>query len=54
LQDDQAHEIIEDSKDEEFLVDSQHGLTMQHIHLHCGLELCQMGFGFPALPVQFG
>jgi hypothetical protein len=52
LQDDQAHQIIEDSKDEEFRVDPQHGFTMQHIHLHRGLELCQMSFGVPVLPIE--
>ena len=54
LQNDQAHEIIKDGKDEEFLVDPQHGFTMQYIHLHRGLELCEMSFGVPALPTEFG
>jgi hypothetical protein len=49
LQDDEAHEIIEDGKNEEFLVDPQHGLTMEHVHLHRGLELRQMDFGFSTL-----
>ena len=35
-------------------MDPQHRFTVQHIHLHRGLELAQMGFGFPALPVDRG
>jgi hypothetical protein len=38
MNDEQADGIIEDGKDEEFLVDSQRGFTMQHSHLHRRLE----------------
>jgi hypothetical protein len=47
MNDEQADEIIEDGKDEEFFVDSRHGFTMQQSHLHRRLELCHMGFYMP-------
>jgi hypothetical protein len=54
LQDDQTDELVDHGKDRQCLQDTQDGLAVEPIHLHSGLELSQMGFGFPALVGQRG
>ena len=50
----QTDEMVDNGQDRQCLQDTQDGFAVEPLQLHRGLELSQMGCGFPALVVQRG